>query len=109
MGSVPSYWGSADGTVLTNTKIRKAKKPMMKSSLQMEISSSVKSIFIFLPPLGDDQRSCPNRNLSPDWGNDRQERKRLQRAKNPWSLQRGTFWQFHFIMLSRRLGVMLLG
>jgi hypothetical protein len=80
---------------------------MMKSSFHREISSWVKIIFIFLPPLGDDQGSCPKKNLSPYWGNDGQERKRLQRTKNPRSLQKGTFWQFHFITLSRRLGVML--
>jgi hypothetical protein len=107
MGSVLPDGGSADGAVLTNTKIRRAKKPTMKSSFQMEISSRVIIIFIFLPPLGDDHRSCPEKSLSPDWGNDGQERKRLQRKKNPWSLQRGTFWQFHFMILSRRLGVML--
>jgi hypothetical protein len=107
MGSVLPDGGSADGAVLTNTKIRRAKKPTMKSSFQMEISSRVIIIFIFLPPLGDDHRSCPEKSLSPDWGNDGQERKRLQRTKNPWSLQRGTFWQFHFMILSRRLGVML--
>jgi hypothetical protein len=54
MGSVPPDWVSADGAALTNTKIRRAKKPMMKSSFQMEISSRVIIIFIFLPPWGDD-------------------------------------------------------
>jgi hypothetical protein len=53
MESVLPDWGSADGAVLTNTKIRRAKKPMMKSSFQMEISSRVIIIFIFLPPWGD--------------------------------------------------------
>jgi hypothetical protein len=43
MGSVPPDWVSADGAVLTNTKIRRAKKPMMKSSFQMEISSKEKA------------------------------------------------------------------
>ena len=80
---------------------------MMKSSFQMEISSRVIIIFIFLPPLGDDQRSCLKKNLSPDWENNGQERKRLQRTNNLRSLQTGTFWQIHFMIISRRLGVML--
>jgi hypothetical protein len=65
MGNVLPDWGSADGAVLTNTKIRRAKKPIMKSSFQMEISSRIINIFIFLPPLGDDHRSCPQRILRP--------------------------------------------
>jgi len=45
-------------------KIRRARKLIMKSSFQKDISSSVRIIFIFLSSLGADQRSAAKRKLS---------------------------------------------
>jgi hypothetical protein len=45
-------------------KIKRARKLIMKSSFQRDISSSVRIIFIFLSSLGADQRSGTNRKLS---------------------------------------------
>jgi hypothetical protein len=65
MGSVLSDGGSADGAVLTSTKISRAKKPMMKSNFQMEISSRVIIIFIFLPPRATIIDRAPKRIFGP--------------------------------------------
>lgn len=73
----PPDWTSADGAVCTKKKIRRTKKPIMKSSFQRDTSSSVKIIFIFLPSLGNDRDRAPLKSFHPVRETTGRNRKRL--------------------------------